>query len=153
MTTDTPARQPQYKEHKVPLREHCKRESRCYYKPNKPCRVMHCEYDTRATHTSPLAPEQCPHWKDANNLKSDFRDQIKGDHYCDLPSPDQAAKAAREQREKELWEWCLINGAEQHGDIIGLPKDPFFPLKLIKKIAEMHYESLRAQQQAGERDE
>jgi hypothetical protein len=49
------------------------------------------------------------------------------------------------EREKvlaELWKFCLINGAEEHGDIIGLPKDPFFPLKLIKKIAEMRYSEM-----------
>ena len=44
---------------------------------------------------------------------------------------------------EDLWKFCLINGAEQHGDIIGLPKDPLFPLKLIKRIAEKRYESLR----------
>ena len=49
----------------------------------------------------------------------------------------------RDERDKvlgDLWKFCLINGAEEHGDLIGLPKDPFFPLKLVKKIAEMRYE-------------
>lgn len=51
------------------------------------------------------------------------------------------ARIAIKTRDQELWDWCLKNGAVQHGDLIGLPADPFFPLKLIKKIAEMHFES------------
>ena len=54
-----------------------------------------------------------------------------------------SAPTEQEIREKvldDLWKFCLINGAEEHGDLIGLPKDPFFPLKLVKKIAEMRYE-------------
>ena len=39
----------------------------------------------------------------------------------------------------DLWKFCLINGAEEHGDLIGAPNDPFFTLKLLKKIAEMRY--------------
>lgn len=66
-----------------------------------------------ATHTHTPAPATepgCPHWKDARNLKSDFRDQIKGDHYCDLPTPEQAAQAAREQVLDELE--SLINSGK-----------------------------------------
>jgi hypothetical protein len=50
--------------------------------------------DSILSRPHPQAPEQCPHWKDVKNLKSDFRDQIKGNHYCDLPTPEQAARAA-----------------------------------------------------------
>jgi hypothetical protein len=40
--------------------------------------------------------EQCPHWKDARNLKSDFRDQLDGDHYCNLPAPTPSPKFSSE---------------------------------------------------------
>lgn len=37
----------------------------------------------------------------------------------------------------DIWKFCLINGAEEHGDLIGAPsKDGFFTLKLLKKLAE-----------------
>ena len=75
-------------------------------------------------------PAPCPHWKDARNLKSDFRDQIKGDHYCNLEAPcpqhqiwqhcPVAGEIARKAREDVLdkvvaWErkhgyWFTING-------------------------------------------
>jgi hypothetical protein len=49
--------------------------------------------------------EQCPHWKDAKNLKSDFRDQIEGDHYCELPTPEQVARAATLAENKRVLNW------------------------------------------------
>lgn len=64
-----------------------------------------------------------------------------------LFTAEQVCDIVEEEQErvlKELWGFCLINGAEQHGDLLALPKDPFFPLKLIKKIAEMYFESPRS---------
>ena len=50
---------------------------------------------------------------------------------------------------EDIWKFCLINGAEEHGDLIGAPsKDAFFTLKLLKKIAEARA-ALRARE-AGE---
>jgi hypothetical protein len=52
----------------------------------------------------------------------------------------EAAHAATFAAYEDLWKFCFINGAEEHGDLIGLPKDPFFPRKLLKYIAEKRVE-------------
>ena len=66
-----------------------------------------------------------------------------GGEYKTALRDDRIRERERVKVLEELWKFCLINGAEEHGDLIGLPKDPFFPLKLIKKIAEMRYVSIR----------
>jgi hypothetical protein len=53
---------------------------------------------------------------------------------------DLVITARNHERQKvldELWEFCLMNGTKESDNLVGTPNDPFFPLKLIKKIAEM----------------
>jgi hypothetical protein len=53
------------------------------------------------------------------------------------PDIDIIRKDERKKVLDELWEFCLKNGAVEHGNLVELPQDTFFPLKLVKKIAEM----------------
>jgi hypothetical protein len=54
---------------------------------------------------------------------------------------DEIKQLGRKKVLDELWEFCLNNGVEDHGELIGLTGDPFFPLKLIKKIGELRRQS------------
>ena len=73
------------------------------------------------------------------------RELTIGDVYFYEAGLEAGRKEGADASIEELYTFCLKNGAERHGDLIGLPNDAFFPLKLIKKIAEMYVESLRAQ--------
>jgi hypothetical protein len=53
------------------------------------------------------------------------------------PDIESIRKDERQNVLDELWDFCLKNGAVEHGNLVGLPQDTFFPLKLVKKIAEM----------------
>jgi len=99
-----------------------------------------CEHDTR-THSA--APERLCDECDIIeveerliNAEQDLKNAI-----------EQAKREERERVLEDLWKFCLINGAEEHGDLIGYPSgDSFFTLKLLKRIAEMRAESLRGEQ-------
>jgi hypothetical protein len=91
-------------------KEHCGHECVCISVPGiersrkEPCDTSSgtrykCPHDTRSRPHPTPAP--CPHWKDARNLKSDFRDQIKGDHYCNLEAPCP---------QHQIWQHCPVAG-------------------------------------------
>ena len=43
----------------------------------------------------------------------------------------------------EIWRFCISLGVEDHKEIVGAPDDKFFALKLLKKIAEMRYDTIQ----------
>lgn len=146
----TPARQPQYKEHKVPLREHCKRESRCYYKPNKPCKATHCEYDTRATHTSPQAPtHQIIHNPDEKERKECGDCEAESCSTVCIPwINEHDAQVAKAEREQALHPICVIHERFKHLDALLSKRDPDCPMMMCYvDIWEAVKESLRTQQE------
>jgi hypothetical protein len=158
--TPSPAQQPQ--------REHCDHE--CYFKReilNQRCNIPRCQYDTRAR-PHPQAPEKLKD-DDAVIIYRQELGRLRSNAYWTGTEKSEAviliesrsllehdaaiARTATLAAYEELWKFCLTNGCTEHGDLLGLSNDPFFPLKLVKHIAEKRYESLRTQSTTAEKQE
>jgi hypothetical protein len=86
-----------------------------------------------------IGRKQCEHW---------FGRVGDSVIMCHKPySETEVAHAATLAAYEDLWKFCLVNGVEKPSDLFRLSRDPFFPLKLLKYIAEKRVESLRNSQE------